>query len=154
MSRGHSKSINSFPSVFVELVQTVWSGKVVRIPYPDIRSARAARCRFYDFKKLLRRQTEPHLMDMCLQAESVQVLMEGSVVVYILRDITLEAITIANALRNAGNIPNHTPEEIDAEIDALNAFNPPIQTHLTQEQLLSQYLTEPQKNIDRGDSNT
>ena len=154
MSRGHSNSIHSFPTVYVELIETVWSGTVVRVPYLDLRSARAARCRFYDFKKLLRKQNEEHLMQLCDQAEGVQVLMEGTELVYMLRDETTEAATIANALKNARAIPNHTPEEIDAEIDRLTAFdvgfipspiNPP-----TQDDLLSSYLSEPQKTIDRG----
>lgn len=154
MSRGHSDSIHSFPTAYVELITTVWGGTVVRVPYPDLRAARAARCRFYDFKKLLRKQSEEHLMQLCDQAEGVQVLMEGTELVYMLRDETTESITIALALKNARAVPNHTTEEIDAEIDRLTAFNaafiPSPITPPTQDDLLSTYLTEPQKTIDSG----
>lgn len=151
MSRGHSHSMNSFPSVYRELIETVWSGQVVRVPYPDLRSARAARCRFYDYKKLLRKQTDENLRLLCDQAESIQLYLEGTTVVYILRDATEEAATIANALRNAGGVGIHTPDDIDAELERLDMFPgdyitpPPIRT---QDDLLSTYLTEPQKTID------
>lgn len=155
MSRGHSNSIHSFPTVYVELIEAVWGGTVVRVPYPDLRSARAARCRFYDFKKLLRKQDQEHLMQLCDQAEGVQVLMEGTELVYVLRDETTEATTIANALKNARGVGDHTPEEIDAEIDRLTAFDNTIKPEEygasfpipipTQDDLLSSYLSEPQK---------
>ena len=149
MSRGHSININSFPTVYRELIETVWQGKTVRIPYLDLRSARAARCRFYDYKKLLRKQSDEMLALLCDQAESVQVFLEGTTLVYILRDETVEAATIANALRIAGAIPNHTPDEIDVEFGRLDSFEIPFSESPiaipTQDDLLASFLSEPQK---------
>lgn len=148
MPRGQPSNINAFPSVYIELVTTVWSGQTIRIPYKDLKAARAARCRFYDFKKLLRRQTEEHLQILCTQAEGVQVTIIDTTLVYTQRDASEEAAIIAAALQKAGHIPGHSPDEVEREIEnLLNATNP-IAIN-PQEAVLSQFLSnESPKKVD------
>lgn len=143
---GRLYNINSFSPLYLDLINTVHERTRVEVEHPSSTAAQRARFVFYDLKKALRQAPEPHLQTLSLMAEQIAVTISGNVITFQLRDHEPETAALARALRNAGSLPHATPDEISNEIDALLSKS----ATKTQDDLLADFLTKPQKSIDSG----